>query len=496
MDLTNCNEYELFYRLYDKVITKEIATFSALKEYADSIIKNPKSWPVLMKIFELIKRLNWGFFAGISKASHFRLWRELVIADEQFPDAGDLKRTISISNLFAAMLDIHGYTKFCQESRKNLSMLHALDQVITNDIQMIATQCQSISRREQGDEIVLIAASATDIITATLSIIDYFARSKEVRDPAIKINRSKYAEVLPVLKISAGISGGNTSIPLIITDDGDFSGSLLNTAARLQARANELSPRESRIMITKQIQLNADAENKYAPRPLFQSNTLYFFDTGFIEFKGVLLPTCELIYKSDEMYKAHFSEEMQQLYTSIKAAQWEQKIYTDLIKVLMKATALMRTFCVPIPDSAEGTISIDNNSFKLLCNRALNAYVQDDNYPHALELLQQCISVMESVPDFDRLILDYAQGILDRYSYLLQVYEDTLNLYIDENLISLLNEQQLKTFSAARKGAVVFEKTRAAIRKSPQLIQKKPLWYKLIKQRREKMTLTIYSGKK
>jgi hypothetical protein len=467
-----------------------------LTEYARTAVKNPKNKNIFLKAFTLIKQLNWGFFTGISSVTHPKLWRELVIPDPLFPEAGDLKRTMSISRLFAAMLDIHGYTKFCQESRKNLSMLHALDQVITKDIQTIANKCQSISRRENGDEIVLISASATDVITAALSIIDYFARSKEVRDPAIKIERSKYADALPILKISVGISGGNTSIPLIITDTGDLSGSLLNTAARLQARANELSPKESKVMITKQVQLNAVAENKQSAKPVFRNKTIYFFDTDLIEFKGVLLPTCELIFNAKDKYKMNFIEEMQRLYISIREARWEQKIYIDLIKVLIKAVDSIQQFNALAKDTTDKTIALDSAVFKNLCAKATYAYVQEEDYTHAIELLRQCILILEAIPDFDRLVLDYAWGILDRYSNLLRVYQKMMDIHINDNIMDILNDQQMKTYVAAQKGAMIYQKMYPAIQKSSKLTNKKPLWNGLIKQQREKMTLTIYSGKK
>ncbi|MDR3148216.1 MAG: hypothetical protein LBU00_07570, partial [Treponema sp.] len=202
--------------MYDHVVSRELRTFSALMAFAEPILRSQRIYPVLMRVFELIKKLNWGFFANITPTTHKKLWKELVIPDKTFPEAGDLKRTLQISNLYISMLDIHGYTKFCQESRTNLSRLHTLDRVINHEIQQIAGQCQSVSRRERGDEIVVISAGATDALTVTLSIIDYFAKTSVVDDPAIPNKRvGDEANNLPVFKISAGITGGNTTSPLI-----------------------------------------------------------------------------------------------------------------------------------------------------------------------------------------------------------------------------------------------------------------------------------------
>jgi hypothetical protein len=242
-------EYELFSFFYDRIINREMVTFSVLREFAAPVVKSQRTHPVIMRAFELIKRLNWGFFSQISPVTHKKLWRELVIPDKTFPEAGDLKRTISISNLYISMLDIHGYTKFCMDSKKNLSLQHTLDKAIDYEIRNISTQCGSVSQRERGDEIVVISASATDALMATLCIMDYFGKNDVVKDPNISTKRVGDSTILPIFKLSAGITGGNTSIPLIITEKGNLAGFLINSGARLQTRANELSPKENRVMV-------------------------------------------------------------------------------------------------------------------------------------------------------------------------------------------------------------------------------------------------------
>jgi hypothetical protein len=490
------SDYELFSFLYDRVISREITTFSGLKEYAEPIIREKKTHPVIMRAFELIKRLYWGFFSGISLGTHRKLWRELVIPDQHFPEAGDLKRTISISNLYISMLDIHGYTKFCQDSRKNLSMLHTLDRAINREIQLISTQCRAVSQRDRGDEIVVVSASATDALTVTLCILDYFAKTNVVGDPAISTQRSGDAAILPVFKLSAGIAGGNTSVPLIITEQGNLSGFLLNTGARLQSRANELSPRESRVMITKQVYLNYIKENSTEKCAIFRNDRVYFFDTGLIEFKGVMLPTCEAVFKEEERYKEEFSEEMVRLYGSIRDSLWEQRIFMDLMELLSKSAQVMPPFTVSLPKPVRGMQSITNASFMQLCRMGIKAYIQDEDYTFAVSLLHDFINIMEMLPQYDRLILDYTRGITEKYDLLLQSYEGSIDKEIDEKAAQIFSGDQLKTYFAAKNGAAIFEKLRHIGRKSPELTKKKTLWYNLIKQNQEKMLLTIYSGKK
>jgi hypothetical protein len=495
------SDYELFSFFYDRVISREITAFSALKEFAAPILRSGRTHGVILRTFELIKRLNWGFFAGMTPATHRRLWRELVIPDKQFPEAGDLKRTLSISNLYVAMLDIHGYTKFCQESRKNLSMLHTLDRTINHEIRDLSTRCQAVSQRERGDEIVVVAASATDALTATLAIIDYFSKTNVVKDPKIPTQRSGDALILPSFKISAGITGGNTSSPLIITEQGNLSGFLLNSGARLQNRANELSPKESRVMVTKQVYLSYVKENTAESSPeaqsvLFQNDAVYFLDTGLIEFKGVLLPTCEAVFKAEERYKEQFSEALTRLLNSIRENLWEQKIFMDLMDLLSAVAEEMPAFSVSPKSPVSGITTVTNASFQQLCRIGIKSYLQDEDYAYAVSLLHSFVDIMDLVPLFDRLIRDYTQGVAEKYDILLQSFETAIDQEIDAKADQIFSGNHLKTYYAAKNGTSIFEKLTLIGRKSPELTKKKTLWYNLIKKYQDKMVMTIYSGKK
>jgi len=177
------SEYELFAFLYDRVISGEITKFSELKEFTKPILKSQRVNPIIIKVFNVIKKLHWGFFSDMTKDTHLRLWKEMVIPDREFPEAGDIKDTLQISDLYIAMLDIHGYTQFCMDSRKNLSMLHTLDWAMNTAARRISTACQALSQRERGDEMVVVAATATDAITVTIAIIDYFAKTNLLNDP-------------------------------------------------------------------------------------------------------------------------------------------------------------------------------------------------------------------------------------------------------------------------------------------------------------------------
>ena len=490
------SEYELYSFLSDKVLSKEIEKFSQLKEFATPILKSQRTYPVIMRVFALIRKLYWGFFSDMTRETHLRLWRELVIPDKVFPEAGDLKDTLQISNLYIAMLDIHGYTQFCMDSRKNLSMMHTLDWAMNSEVRRISTACQAVSQRERGDEMVVVAASATDALTVTLAIIDYFGKTNVVNDPKISTKREGNADALPVFKISAGITGGNTQSPLIITEKGNLAGFLLNSGARLQTRANELSGKESRIMIAKQVYMNYMKENEKDKCALFKSNAIYFLDTGQIEFKGVQIPSCEAIFKAEDMYKEKMSEEMVQLFGAIRENLWEQRIFQDLMNLLAKAAQVMPKFSFVPPKPINGMQTITNESFVQLCRFALKAYAQEEDYSAAVNMLKTFITIIEEIPTYERLILDYLRGITDKYDMLLKVYLESIDREIDSRAPQIFDGNYLKAWYAAKNAVTVYEKLKTMGRRSPEVPKKKALWYNLIKQKSGEMEFVLHSGKK
>jgi len=490
------SEYELFSFLSDKVITKGVTKFSQLKELAEPILRSQRTHPIIMRVFELIRKLYWGFFSDMTKETHYRLWKELVIPDQKFPDAGDLKDTLQISNLYIAMLDIHGYTQFCMDSRKNLSMMHTLDWAMNTGIRRLSTACQAVSQRERGDEMVIVAASATDAIVVTLAIIDYFGKTNVVNDLKVPTKREGNVEALPVFKISAGITGGNTQSPLIITEKGSLSGFLLNSGARLQTRANELSGKESRIMVARQVYMNYMKENEKDPCQVFKTNTVYFLDTGQIEFKGVQIPSCEAVFKPEDMYKENFSEEMVQLFGSIKENLWEQRIYQDMMSLIAKAASVMPKFSITPPTPINGMQTITNESFQQLCRIGLKAYNHDEDYSAAVNMLKTFIDLIGEIPKFERLILDYLKGVYEKYNMLLESYLETIDKEIESRAPQIFHGNYLKAWQAAKNAVTVYEKLKAMGRQSNEVPKKKALWFNLIKQKSEQMEFVLHSGKK
>jgi antitoxin component HigA of HigAB toxin-antitoxin module len=367
---------------------------------------------------------------------------------------------------------------------------------MNTEVRRISTYCQAVSQRERGDEMVVVAASATDVLTVTLAIMDYFGKTNYVDDPDIITRRQGNAEALPIFKCSAGITGGNTQSPLIITEKGNLAGFLLNSGARLQTRANELSSKESRIMVAKQVQMNFMKENQGTKCSLIKNNAVYFFDTGHIEFKGVMIPTCEVVFKEEERYKEQFSEELVQLFGSIKESLWEQRIYLDVMNLLSKIAAVMPKFSITTEKPIHGMLSVTNDSFMQLCRIALKSYTNDEDYAAAVNLLREFINLVDQIPGYDRLVVDYLKGVTEKYELLYKNYEAAIDREIEEKALQIYQGQYSKAYQAAKNAVGIYEKLLVMGRKSPVITKKKALWFNLIKANKEQMVFTLYSGKK
>jgi hypothetical protein len=249
-------------------------------------------------------------------------------------------------------------------------------------------------------------------------------------------------------------------------------------------------------MVAKQVYMNFVRENEKEKCSLAENDTVYFLDTGLIEFKGVMLPTCEAVFKEEERYKEQYSEELVRLYASIRESLWEQKIFQDMIDLLSKVAGVMPPYTVVPKKPINGMQTITNDSFMQLCRIAMKAYMQDEDYSYAVSLLKEFIYLIDLIPRYDRLILDYLKGVTDKYDLLLKTYESAVDKEIDEKAGQIFSGNYLKTYFAAKNGTAIFEKLLLIGRKSPIVTKKKTLWYNLIKQNQEKMVFTLYSGKK
>lgn len=486
------SKYELYTHLSNKIVSGEIKTFSELFNYAQNVNfdKINDSKTILKGLFSLIRKINWGFFNNLDKESYPKLWEQFVIEHSKYNFAGDLKLSLSIADIYVAMLDIHGYTKFCEENKNNLSKMHALDDLMQNKLSEVTKYYNVISHRKQGDEIIMMCPSATDALSATLAVIGVLNKKRYLKG---------YPEIdtsgLPEFKISAGIAGGNTNSSLIITEDGDLSGYLINNAARMQARANNLSPIENKIIITKNLQFNFIKENSKIKSEVFEKNIFSFYDNGMISFKGTDIPIVEAIFEEEEKYKENFFNEMEETVKSVKANLWKQRIFIAILELISKAAKSMPEF--HIDDRVNEYIYGYNNSTIVdLCEKAYEKYVVVENYKEAIDDFGLIIKLLERIPKFDKMILEYAHNIYAGYEKVLPLYDIVIKKEIENNLNQIFAANHIPIFNNVQKANITYTKLLKVAIESKALKRKKSIWYGVLEKELPNLVLNIYSGKK
>ncbi len=296
-----------------------------------------------------------------------------------------------------------------------------------------------ISHRKQGDEIIMVCPTATDALSATIAVIGVLSK-KRLLDEYPRVDTAG----LPEFKISAGISGGNTNSSLIITEDGDLSGFLINNAARMQARANTLAPKENKVIVTKNLQFNFLKENSKIKSEIFEKNIIYFYDNGMISFKGTEIPIVEAVFNPDEKYKEKFSSEMEELIKSIKGNLWKQRMFTSILDLISKVSKSMPPFQID-EHVNEYISSYTNSTICDLCDLANGAYVVKENYKEAIDTFALIIKLLNTIPDFDKTVLEYAEIICAGYEKILPIYDVVIKKDIEANILEIFPAKDRKS---------------------------------------------------
>jgi hypothetical protein len=417
-----------------------------------------------------------------------------VIPHNRFPTAGDLKRNISISNIYIAMLDIHGYTRFCQESKGNLSRLRKLDEFLHDGIRRIAGSHHALANRERGDEIVVIASTATDCLQTTLAIINAFSQHGVIKGQAVGRNHAEYSVVLPDFKVTAGIAGGNLTTPLIITESGLLSGFLLNTAARLQSLANEFSPKDSKVMITNSVHASFLKENKVVRSELVARKLVSFFTVGPVSFKGTKVVCYEVLFGERDKYRLRYAPALGALFESVRQELWKGRIVTDLLHLVGQVAGATPAFSAEV--KVDGVRrSVANADIAALCDQARELVNQED-YTGAVRVLGTLRGEVTQIPEFDRLVARYVEEIHERLEHLSGELESRMAATIEEKLDVIFSPQYKDAYLNTRKCLDTYDKLRAYALKSKVLGNKKSIWYSLIEDNKEGLRLEIYSGKR
>ncbi|MDR2509605.1 MAG: hypothetical protein LBC77_03055 [Spirochaetaceae bacterium] len=478
---------ELFYHLISKVIEEKINSFSDLRSYvattAPAALTDKRYYEMISKISSVIRRMNWGFFTGLEKEKHQRLWEILVLEDKQWKDTGDLKKSSALAGLCVASMNIRGYTQFCNTNKARLKNLHIFDRAVNDQAQLIADACFSICKFERGDEMIVVSANAADCVLATISLMDFFSGARTFADSGIDTERKGMAGILPDFQTSAGIAGGQT--PLVISETGNIYGPLLDAAICLQARAVEHSPDDACIFSTKTIVMLLEKMDINRKGILLKENALKFFDMGKIMNNGVQLLSVEILFNDAQKYKCAFFDEFEKLSNALQQGLWERNVFTCLLNLVIKALNTMPLFEFNYRGKDGKIEKLNNHVLEHQFMIALNSFLHKQNYFKAVDVLCNAAEKLKAVPAFDKRIRNFTIDISERYRKIISEYEEMVETLIEENKNDLFSERDLAIYTTLKKNISVYDKLRLNARDNPKLKQRSKYWALVINKNKE-----------
>ena len=461
--------YETLVHLMDKIVTGELKTFRALKSYAGVLVGTKRGSAILRRAFDLQRQIHWGFFRDLQASTFPALWNQVVIPDPDCDFAGDLKGYMSIPDIYVGLLDIHGYTRFCRDNRNNMSLLDLLDRMIHEEVRAMAAANGVLARRARGDEILMLAASAADLAETSLSLMDHFSKPRRISTGPNAAARS-IDMLLPPFQLSAGLAGGQKYTPLVVTRDGDLSGDIVNTAARLQARATRLSPQRNRMLITSHVQQKLVGVNGQKHPHLADAK---YLNTGSIVFKGASLVVFDTVFVKTEAWRLDIQTALEDLYVSLEKGMWRSKVFEDAIVLAVKLAKSVPTFEVP---RKGGGPCVDASEFLGMARKAGDLFAQE-RFEEAVRSLATLVEILAKLEGVDEVALEYLAGIADGYAEIGRNFTERVDAEIFANPDAVVGPSNKAGFDTLRRNAELYEsllaKTRLAVR------SRKASWYQV-----------------
>ena len=203
----------------------------------------------------------------------------------------------------------------------------------------------------------------------------------------------------------------------------------------------------------------------------------------------------EAIFNPEEKYKELFFNEMEELVKSVKDNLWKQKIFNAIMELISKVAKSMPPF--QINESVNEYISgYSNSTICDLCSDAIGSYVVKENYKEAIETFALIIRLLNTIPDFDKMVLEYAESIYDGYEKVLPLYESIMKKEIDTNIAKIFPANHIPLFNNVQKANATYNKLINFAMVSPALQRRKSIWYGILEKESSSLIINMYSGKK
>ena len=297
------------------------------------------------------------------------------------------------------------------------------------------------------------------------------------------------------MHISAGIAGGNKFTPFIITLDGDLSGGVVNTAARLQSRANELSGGDrSRILICRTTYHSYLSENKNRPAPVQREPKLNFLDSGHISFKGVGVAVCEILFDEKDQYRIEVENEMLALMKAIDNDLWREGIFVALLMLLIRLYKFIPPFRIK-GDPSDDVQDIRKEDLIILAKDTLREFKEENRYSEAFSGLERLVRYSRLIPVFDALTLEYAEQIIERYREIISDFSKRLTQKTEELADTALSAKGRLVYDESKRALLIQERLNQAIRKHMSTADISKLWRTSVTSFKDAPDLVIRSGK-
>lgn len=460
---------------YREITARRMTTVAELREYLERYSWEFAHEEIYRSSFELLRHMHWGLFRDLNREDHPELWRLLITADRWHPDVGDLKRKVNTSSFYCGFVDLHAYTAFCERNKLNYSIIQLLDSVIQGEIREIARKNRCIARRTGGDMIILVGANPGAMIRTVLGVIDFFSVRRTIRSEELSESRRGYQVALPDLHVSAGIAGGLGYSSVVITEDGDLSGSVVNTAARLQNFAGIISPYRSSLVVTGQVRgaLKADATGPFA-----------FFDYGRIHFKGIDVPVFEVLYSEGDFLKLEYQQEFSTLLETIRKELWKERLVPDVLNLVDRVLWTRH---------AERSGTRDRTR---LVREVMDIWESRERFGELGNHLRRVADSLTSLHGFDPVVLLYLDQTAALFVRMGEEYRERLTTVVLERQESLYTSRDRRIIRLAERISALrehlLERGRGAL---PETMRRKE-WNAVFDRNTRDLRLEVYSGKR
>ena len=478
---------------FDQIIARRISSLADLFEYLSDFEWDLRLERIVQKCASLIREVHWGVFRGLDRDRHPELWKALTVSNRLVPDVADLKRNIVVPSIYCGLVDIHAYTDFCEQHRHNASMLRTLDDLIQKDMRQLADRNGCISCRSSGDTIIVIGTSAAALIRTCLGITDCFSRKRVLRDETLAVRRQGNTVILQDMHVSAGIAGGRQYSSLIVTDDGDVSGSAINTASRLQSFAAATSPDQSKIMVTSHVYSRYTRETERAA--LKNGDTFGFFGCGKIGFKGIDISVYEILYTDRDNRKIAYQKQYDELLATVGKRVWKDRLIPDVLKLVI--TVLETTPIAKTELIHDGRREVHTTrSVIALCDEAIERYSHDHNHRDIGQRLRHIDSILDAAAGFDTLVLFYFREIVTLYDRMAREFESREYERILSNQLGLFSKDERKLMNDVAQLEKLRDKLIERGKQNNNIYSPTVLWSQVVSEYEKTWEFEFYSGKR